>query len=343
MLVINGRFLTLPGGGVRRYALELSQALCAVDTEVLMMAPPDAPDVPGIPLQRSGIFRGHLWEQTELPRFLKKLGSPLLINPANTGPLFYSRNVVILHDMAWHHREKAFSPILHQGYRYLIPALLKHASCVGSVSAFSASEIEQVFPWLKNKVFVVPPSLEYLASWKPAVPKVLSRFENEEFYLAVGLTAERKDAPTLFRAFALRPDMKLIVAGYRAEIVEKVPHLPTNVLLLPKVTDAELAWLYTCCRALISASRYEGFDLPPLETAWFGRPSLLSDIPVHREIWGDKAYYFQTGDAEDLAMKLESVSASSGVAFQEMARSFDRNRMVQIFWEGLRRAGISFP
>ena len=45
-----------------------------------------------------------------------------------------------------------------------------------------------------------------------------------------------------------------------------------NVKLAGRVTDAELRWLYTNCRALVAAS-HEDFGLTPLEAAGFGKPT----------------------------------------------------------------------
>lgn len=342
MLVINGRFLTLPGGGVRRFALELCYALCTAYQDVIIATPPGTPVALGLPIRHTGILRGHSWEQAALPRFLKKQGLPVLVNPANTGPLLYPKSIVILHDMAWFYKEQSFSPLLYRGYRYLIPALLKRAMAVGSVSDFSRGEIEKIFPFLQGRVFVVSPSLEYLAAWKAKQPREWDGNEPLDFCLAVGLTTDRKEAHTLFKAFTARPELKLIVAGYSVRIVEKVKSIPSNVQLIPKISDAELAWLYPRCRALISTSRYEGFDLPPLEAAWFGRPVILSDIPVHREIWGDKALYFRVGDADDLAEKLSLFLSISEKTDPTFARSFNRNRMLQMFQEAIVKAGISF-
>ena len=47
---------------------------------------------------------------------------------------------------------------------------------------------------------------------------------------------------------------------------------PANVVLLGKVDDAELRWLYGACLGLVAAS-YEDFGLTPLEAAAFGRPT----------------------------------------------------------------------
>lgn len=337
-LVINGRFLCFPGGGVKRYALELSEALTQCHPDTIVAAPPGTPPHARLNIRCVGSLRGHAWEQTVLPLFLKKLGRPLLINPANTGPLSYAKNVLVLHDMAWAKREHSFSPALYGGYHILMPLLLRHCKALATVSAFSAQEIEAFFPFLSGKIFVVPPSLEYLHGWLPTPAAGVEI--SGEYFLSVGLTARRKEASTIFRAFSAKPHLRLVVAGYKDEALPTGNSaVPKNVILKRNLDDAELAWLYAQCRALISATRYEGFDLPPLEAAFFGRPSLLSDIPVHREIWNNTQTYFRTGDAESLAKTLSEVMPVSET-LKEAPRSFNRQKMLEALRAGLNAAGI---
>lgn len=47
---------------------------------------------------------------------------------------------------------------------------------------------------------------------------------------------------------------------------------------------------------LLSASTYEGFPVSILEAMRYHIPLMLSDIPPHREVGGDVAFYFQLGD-----------------------------------------------
>ena len=51
-------------------------------------------------------------------------------------------------------------------------------------------------------------------------------------------------------------------------------------------------------------SVYEGFGLPPLEAMACGCPVAVSDIPVHREVFGKKAIYFDPFSPEELVTKL---------------------------------------
>ena len=48
--------------------------------------------------------------------------------------------------------------------------------------------------------------------------------------------------------------------------------------------------------ALLSASTEEGFDYPVLEAKAEGIPTLISDIPVHREFHQDSSLFFPVDD-----------------------------------------------
>lgn len=94
-------------------------------------------------------------------------------------------------------------------------------------------------------------------------------------------------------------------AGWMVEsLMNRLRHhdeLGRRLHVIEGATDDELAYLYGSCRALIQASDNEGFGLPIIEAAQYGKPVILSDIPVFREIAGEHATYFRAGNRNDLA------------------------------------------
>ncbi|MCS6982537.1 MAG: glycosyltransferase, partial [Flavobacteriales bacterium] len=120
------------------------------------------------------------------------------------------------------------------------------------------------------------------------------------------LTTSRKNATLLWEAFRLRPHVHLVVAGFSRRALRGCPPPPPNIFFLENPSDEDLARLYAHCKAVISASLYEGFDLPPVEGAFYGAPVLLSDIAIHREIWGEEAQYFDPWDPGALARLLDA-------------------------------------
>ena len=85
------------------------------------------------------------------------------------------------------------------------------------------------------------------------------------------------------------------------ELVEKLrnhPEAGARLIWLEDITDEMLCALYGAVDGLLMASRGEGFGLPIVEAAQRGKPVLVRDIPVFREIAGDSASYF-AGDTPD--------------------------------------------
>jgi glycosyltransferase involved in cell wall biosynthesis len=62
-------------------------------------------------------------------------------------------------------------------------------------------------------------------------------------------------------------------------------------------SDEYLVELYRACSGVLVASRGEGFGLPILEAAQFGKPILVRDIPVFREIAPEGVSFF-TGETD---------------------------------------------
>jgi glycosyltransferase involved in cell wall biosynthesis len=55
---------------------------------------------------------------------------------------------------------------------------------------------------------------------------------------------------------------------------------------------------------MIVPSREEGFGLPVMEAAALGLPVIARDIPVFREIAGDRCFYFGESPDRDLARRI---------------------------------------
>ena len=71
---------------------------------------------------------------------------------------------------------------------------------------------------------------------------------------------------------------------------------PEQVCLIDALPQAELIALLRSSLALLSASTEEGFDYPVLEAKAEGIPTLISDIPVHREFHQGSSLLFPTDD-----------------------------------------------
>jgi glycosyltransferase involved in cell wall biosynthesis len=98
--------------------------------------------------------------------------------------------------------------------------------------------------------------------------------------------------------------------------------LEKDVVLLDWVPEAEMNSLYFNALAVIVPSHTESY-LPMLQALNFGKPLLISEIPPHKEIAGEKAFYFDsnspTSIADAILSYLKVSKAMSGESQKELS------------------------
>ena len=90
---------------------------------------------------------------------------------------------------------------------------------------------------------------------------------------------------------------------------------------------------YSNAQVYILSSRWEGFGLVLVEAMAHGLPVISSNLPTSKEIMGDFGMYFNNGDIEDLAQRLEDAihidwQKRSEEALQ-IAQKFDINNIIK--------------
>jgi len=118
----------------------------------------------------------------------------------------------------------------------------------------------------------------------------------EDYLLWVG-GLETPDPRKRIAALARTPrELPLVLVGATKPWAHELP----DVTLTGRVPDDDLAAIYTGARALVFPSDDEGFGLPTVEALACGTPVVASDIPVLREVLGDRATFVDGADLEGL-------------------------------------------
>lgn len=180
-------------------------------------------------------------------------------------------------------------------YRLWTPLHFKKATAVIAISRFVADQLVDFgIPASKIEVIYngVAIKREPIASAASNDLLILARHDHN------------KNVATVVHAFGQfmqrNPDWtgRLVVVGRGGSESRKLKMTvaqlmkPERVIFLDQVTSTELVQLLRSSFALVSASRMEGFDYPILEAKAEGLPTIISDIPVHRELHGDTSLYF---------------------------------------------------
>ncbi len=325
---INGRFLQQPITGVQRYARELLAAwdrmlvsgeIGGQGIEFRVLAPrgPIAmPKLERIRLRQVGRLGGHLWTQIELPFFAR---DGLLFSPGNIHPLFSlgrMGGVVTVHDLAYAAYPDAYSKAFRLLYSLLVPAALRRADAVITVSDAEKTHILGRHPVANGRIHAVHLGAPNGRAAGEGTSASNETSANRPFVLWVGTLIARKNPQGVIDAVArVSQDtpLDLIVAG------ASQPGLLKGGLSLPQelqgrvhfhgqINDiAGLRRLYESAIALVFPSFYESFGLPPLEAMRFGCPVIASDIPALREICGDAALYADPRQPADIARRIRGL------------------------------------
>jgi glycosyltransferase involved in cell wall biosynthesis len=152
--------------------------------------------------------------------------------------------------------------------------------------------------------------------------QVLKKYGIEKpFLLYISSMYEHKNVPRLIDAFEILQSRyvfegQLVMVGKPDKFAQRMQELIASKGLSEKiimpgmqsyVEDEETVALRKEALAYVFPSLKEGFSLTPLEAQVHAIPCTISDIPVHKEIYGDSVLYFDPENVEDMAKKMNEV------------------------------------
>lgn len=166
--------------------------------------------------------------------------------------------------------------------------------------------------WSHNGADLEPVSDGRLPSGANAV---LERLRVRVTFLMVGTVEPRKGHAEVLDAFERLwhsgLDVNLAIVGKQGwmvdDLVERLrshPQRGSQLFWLEGIGDDYLTAVYAASGCLIAASYGEGFGLPLIEAAQHKLPIIARDIPVFREVAGQHAFYFRTGERGGLEVAI---------------------------------------
>lgn len=146
--------------------------------------------------------------------------------------------------------------------------------------------------------------------------EVLESLRSTTSILMVSALHPRKGYAQALAAFDLLwqkgSDAKLVIVGkdlFMDDVAQQLrehPEQGRRLIWLNNISDEYLDLVYKACSVVLFASRAEGFGLAVWEGARYGKPLILRDLPVFRELAGENATYFSGLEPENLAEAVET-------------------------------------
>lgn len=293
--------------GVQRFAIEVSRRLRKIREDIVFVSPKNIvnKDVANeLGVKKIGSHTGHIWEQVDLPQWLRKNGSPLLVCFANTAPIFYKNKIDTLHDIIFKRFPLTFSWKFRLAYGLMIPMILRSSKHVITVSEFSKEEISGFYGYPKEKMNVV-----YNAVGSQFCHIEDKDLKREKYLFAVSSVKENKNFLFALDAFVKAQEslkgLKFYIAGdmkadsFKGIDLSKYEKNP-NIKILGRISDEDLIRYYSNAVAFVFPSLYEGFGIPPLEAQACGCPAICANASCLPEIFGDSVLYCDPNKMDSL-------------------------------------------
>lgn len=336
MIVINARFLTQELRGVQRFAEQTCLALKQLRDDVVFVAPHGIKmhdSARALDVQCIGRHGGHLWEQLDLPLYLRRQGNPLLVSLCSTAPLAYSNQISTHHDVTYVRHPESYTRIFRLLYRTMTPIMLARSKALLTVSNFSKGEISQFYNYPEKNIFVVPNAVS--GAFAPGPP-----LQNSTPYLlAVSSPSAHKNFSRMIQAFLMlrdHDDLALHIVGgasgiFNDDSLQRLASRDPRIKFLGRLSDEELIAQYQGATAFVFPSLYEGFGIPPLEAQACGCPVLAANAASIPEVLQASALYFDPMDVSHMAAAMERILTDAPL--RQSLRKRGLNNAARFSWD----------
>ncbi len=325
--------------GVGRYVRSLYHYLAQIDKEneyvwFLGRREYDSLVLPS-PKWRKALAEVHwhtLAEQLVLPWIFYRERLDLLHFPYFSFPILYpGKFVITIHDLIFDHFKTGrwstlpfwFYLIKKAGYHVVNFVSVRKAKAIITLSHDAKEELVSHYGADEKKVRVTYESGSLEDRTAEFTGGKFDRIRKLRPYLLyVGNAHPHKNVQTLVVAMhELRKNnqaLKLVLVGSDRFFYPRLAKwalengFSSSVVVVGEVLNTEIAGWYHFAKAFVTASKMEGFGIPPLEAMSVGCPAIVSDIPVFHEVYGDAAAYFDQDDPKAAAEAISQVLSDKG-------------------------------
>jgi alpha-1,3-rhamnosyl/mannosyltransferase len=354
----DGRCLTSPAGGVRRYTQELFNAIATLDAGVDLVAL-DAPLAVTLPPRASSVRASKIAPTNlgralvDLPLAARRASLDVFHAPAYTAPLWGVHPLVLtIHDVSYIRHPEWYPYRRDRLRRAFYRRSARTADTVITDSEFSRREIVDTFVIDPEQVVAIP--LGVGAPFAPA-PSTASRplppNVHPPYVLHVGdLHARRNLSTALSAVLTVRsrhPDLaslRLTLAGtdrgerHRLERQAAAAGQAEALVFVEAADDATLVALYQHAAALVYPSRYEGFGLPLVEAMACGAPVVAANASAIPELVGSAGLLVSPDDTSGFADAIEGLLLNAERRHALRERSI--RRAAEFSWDRTAKATI---
>lgn len=300
------------------------------------------------------------WTQTRFAAELWKDQPDILWMPMHNIPLLRPKKIktiVTIHDLAFKYFPEYFLKKDLLKINFLTGLAIKNADGIITISESSKKDILKFYPGTPAKkikviyhgfdadIFQKERDME-----KETVIKKRLNIKGK-YLLYTGAIQPRKNLEVFIEAFnklkiGQYADLALVLAGEKAWLSENIikkaqtSQFFADIIMPGKLSFGDLGHLCQGAAMFVFPSLYEGFGIPVLEAMAAKAPVICARNSSLPEVGGDAALYFNSGDAEDLAQKINSVLADENLRTAMIAKGLEQIK--KFSWEKCARETLEY-
>lgn len=241
-------------------------------------------------------------------------------------PLFLSskcKYIVTIHDVLFLDYPKYF-PLKYKvinGIFFRRSALKSHI--ITTVSEYSAKRIAEFYKIPKKSIAITPNAVakEYLENKNKTKDKndIKEHFGIDNFIVYVSRIEPRKNHKVLVKAYEdmklWEKDVMLVFIGERSfkdkeltNYIKKVNIICNGKIRhLKNINNTQLIKFYNAAELSVFPSLFEGFGIPPLESAVLKTPTICSDTTAMKDYTFFEDCFFDPNSVSELKSKIQEV------------------------------------
>jgi len=265
-------------------------------------------------------------EQTKLLHKLNKTEFDLAHFPHFNIPLLLKKPfVVTVHDLIMHKRlgknsttrKRHMHFLKRVSYKFVFRKAIKSSKEIIVPSKHTKDQLIKKLNADPGKISVihegVDDRLKSAVKNKNMLKEKYANLPKDDYIIYVGNVLPHKNIQRLIEAvnYIEQPRLKLLIVTsnniFKTRLQSFVKKIKANqkIVFLSNLKDSELSFLYNNSLAFVYPSLEEGFGLPGLEAIQNETLTLVSDIPVFKEVYGKHVEYFNPLDFSSIQKSIE--------------------------------------
>lgn len=349
MITINGQFTARRVTGQERFAYEILTELDKIceKGQYELVVPKNATNIPvmqNIPVIKYGKAKGSAWEQIFFAWYMIRHPQNISLNLLTIMPVL-KPGIICIHDMSYRTKpeyHKTFYMKVSRYWHLFQEELARFCSpLLFTVSEFSKYQMMESLHLPSEKICVLGNGWEH---FKTIVADETLRNRNPElferpFFFSLGSLAPNKNIQWVIEVAKKHPQYNFYIGGnanLRAYGTDYKDEDFNNVKFLGYISDGEVKFLMSQCKAFIFPSFFEGFGIPPLEAMSVGAKCIIAKASCLPEIFGDSAYWI---DPYDTNVNLDELLSKEVVPADSILEKYTFERFAKIMHDRLMQDG----